>query len=192
MKKAYLAYGSNMSTEQMSWRCPQAKIIGTGILQNWRLMFKGDCPKVTTYATIEEWRGFKVPFVLWNLGKDEEEKLDRYEGYPKSYKKRYVEVEVNGEKYNALIYVKDDTLPVNIACEAYIEVLWEAYEKFGFDLEILEAARSFSEHHFRLAPPYIYKIDEHYYDAYKGDANGYDDDFDDDFDFDDEDDEDDE
>ena len=39
--KMYIAYGSNMDLEQMQSRCPDAELLGTGRLENWRLMFKG-------------------------------------------------------------------------------------------------------------------------------------------------------
>ena len=39
--KMYIAYGSNMDLEQMQRRCPEAELLGTGRLENWRLMFKG-------------------------------------------------------------------------------------------------------------------------------------------------------
>ena len=51
-KKIYIAYGSNMDLEQMRYRCPNAKMKGTGVLENWRLMFKGSL--TGSYATIEE------------------------------------------------------------------------------------------------------------------------------------------
>ena len=35
----YIAYGSNMVKEQMAYRCPGAKLIGTGYLPNHRLAF---------------------------------------------------------------------------------------------------------------------------------------------------------
>lgn len=41
MSRIYIAYGSNMDMEQMKFRCPDAQLLGTGILENWRLMFKG-------------------------------------------------------------------------------------------------------------------------------------------------------
>ena len=150
MKKAYLAYGSNMSEEQMAIRCPRAKIIGTSILQDWRLMFKGNTPLVTTYATIEQWQGYQVPFVLWDITRKHEMKLDLYEGVHKNcYYKKYIEVEVGDEKYNALVYVKDESEPVNIASQHYTVVLWEAYKKFGFDMKILGEAIKFSDERYR-------------------------------------------
>ena len=35
----YIAYGSNMVKAQMAFRCPGAKLIGTGYLPNHRLEF---------------------------------------------------------------------------------------------------------------------------------------------------------
>ena len=144
MGKAYLAYGSNMDVEQMKSRCPRAKIIGTGMLQDWRLMFKG-VHITKSFATIEEWQGWQVPFVLWDITRRHEMHLDLYEGFPKSYQKKYVDVEVDGQKYNAMIYVKDEGLPVNPPITHYAAVLWDAYEHFGFDLQILKDALKFSE-----------------------------------------------
>ena len=146
----YLAYGSNMSEEQMKIRCPRAKIIGTGTLKDWRLMFKGTEPLVTTYATIEQWQGYQVPFVLWEITRKHEMRLDSYEGVrSKCYYKKYIDVEVDGKKYNALVYVKDESEPVNIASQHYTAVLWEAYDKFGFDMKILDEAMGFSNERYR-------------------------------------------
>ena len=143
MKKAYLAYGSNMSTEQMAIRCPRAKVIGTGVLKDWRLMFKGVAP--LSYATIEKWEGYQVPFVLWELTRRNEMRLDLYEGYPGHYHKDYIEAEVNGEKYQAMFYAKDASEAVDICDTHYYVVLAEAYEKFGFDMSILKEAWNFAK-----------------------------------------------
>ena len=140
--KKYLAYGANMSTEIMAKRCPKSKLVGTGQLQNYRLMFKGTPPN--SYGTIEPWEGFSVPFVLWDLTPADEKQLDRYEGYPRVYQKHTVEVEVNGEKFSAMYYSKPDTQRVNPPCDHYVAVLWQAYERFGFDLAILQRALDFS------------------------------------------------
>lgn len=140
--KNYLAYGANMNVDMMAKRCTDAKLIGTGTLQNYRLMFKGEPP--SSYGTIEPWDGFEVPFVLWKISAADEKALDRYEGYPRVYQKHTVEVEVNGEKFKAMYYSKPENQRVNPACDHYVAVLWEAYEHFGFDLEILKRARDFA------------------------------------------------
>ena len=40
-KKYYIAYGSNLSVEQMAYRCPDAKIAGQAVLAGWELLFRG-------------------------------------------------------------------------------------------------------------------------------------------------------
>ena len=41
MSKYYLAYGSNLSVAQMAQRCPDAVYVGTAVLTDYRLLFKG-------------------------------------------------------------------------------------------------------------------------------------------------------
>ncbi len=51
--KYYIAYGSNLSIEQMKVRTPDAVIAGTGILKNWQLLFR-------MFATIGKCEGYSV------------------------------------------------------------------------------------------------------------------------------------
>ena len=39
-KRYYIAYGSNLSTGQMRYRTPDAKIAGTAVLTGWQLLFR--------------------------------------------------------------------------------------------------------------------------------------------------------
>ena len=50
MKKLYVAYGSNLNIAQMALRCPTAHIYGTGLLNNWELIYRGSM--TGSYATI--------------------------------------------------------------------------------------------------------------------------------------------
>ena len=43
-KKLYIAYGSNLNLKQMKYRCPTAKLIGKGVVENYGLQFKGMPP----------------------------------------------------------------------------------------------------------------------------------------------------
>ena len=61
--KYYIAYGSNLSIEQMKVRTPDARIVGTGILKNWRLLFR-------TYATIEKFKGFSFPVLVLKISRN--------------------------------------------------------------------------------------------------------------------------
>ena len=138
----YLAYGANMDADVMKKRCPDAKLLGTGRLIDWRLMFKGEQP--LSYATIEQWDGFSVPYVLWEISAADEKKLDAFEGYPTFYHKSAVAVDFLGESVWAMFYQKPEKEPVDAPSEHYVAALWKAYEDFGFDLRILKRARSFS------------------------------------------------
>ena len=142
----YLAYGANMDVEIMKQRCKGAKFLGTGILDDYRLMFKGIEP--SAYATIEQWDGFKVPYVLWEISTADEKHLDRYEGYPKFYQKHTVTIEFNGEKFLAMYYAKPEDIPVGQPMTHYIAVLDEAYRRFKFDYSILQEALRLSDEDF--------------------------------------------
>lgn len=64
-KRYYIAYGSNLNVQQMRWRCPGARIIGTSELQDYRLLFKGS--KTGSYLTVEPKKGCTVPVAVWDM-----------------------------------------------------------------------------------------------------------------------------
>ena len=78
----YIAYGSNMVREQMDYRCPDAKLIGTGYIAGARLEFY-------LHATVEKTGDMRnrVPVAVWEISAADEKRLDRYEGYPSYYVK---------------------------------------------------------------------------------------------------------
>ena len=101
------------------------------------------------YATIEEWQGYKVPYVLWEISMDDEKELDYFEGYPKSYLKHAVEIEFGGKKALAMYYAKPEEQAVGQPMTHYVEVLEEAYIRFKFNLAILDAALKFSDDYYQ-------------------------------------------
>ena len=140
----YIAYGSNLSIEQMKVRTPDAVIVGTGILKNWRLLFR-------TYATIEKCKGYSVPVLVWKISPQDEKNLDRYEGYPKFYGKKNLKLRVTSLKgkdlgvLTAMVYIMTDKA-VNsrsihpVPSKYYCSVLYEGYKRFGFDDKIFTEA----------------------------------------------------
>ena len=86
-KKYYIAYGSNLSVEQMAQRCPDARIVGQAVLEDWELAFHG-C------ATILPNKGKNTPVLVWEISAGDEKNLDIYEGYPNFYRKENMTVEV--------------------------------------------------------------------------------------------------
>ena len=136
MSRYYIAYGSNLSVEQMKHRTPDAKIVGTATLQGWRLLFKG-C------ATIEPKEGREVPVLIWEISDTDEKNLDRYEGYPIYYYKRELPVTVTPldggapMELTAMVYIMDEKHPFRMPSLYYYDVLHRGYRTFGFDLSLL-------------------------------------------------------
>ncbi len=142
--KYYIAYGSNLSIEQMKVRTPDAVIVGTGLLKDWRLLFR-------QFATIKKCKGYYVPVLVWKISPQDEKNLDRYEGYPRFYVKRNMKIAVtsldgqNLGDITAMVYIMTrkatDSRSINpLPSEHYYSVLDTGYKTFGFDGKILTEA----------------------------------------------------
>jgi len=138
-KKYYIAYGSNLSVEQMKERTPDAKIVGTAILYGWQLLFK-------VHATIEPNEKKNTPVLVWEISERDERNLDRYEGFPTYYYKKDLPVEVfplDGEEpktLTAMVYIMADGRRLAEPYPSYYKVLKDGYKDFHFPIHILEQA----------------------------------------------------
>lgn len=151
-KTLYLAYGSNLSLHQMDHRCPDAHIVGTAEIENYRLVYKGS--GTGNYATIEPAEGYKVPVLVWAISERDEHNLDRYEGYNEKgycfYTKEYMEVDVTDwmdetvDRKEAMVYIMDPKREYGLPSIYYENVLREGYRHFGFDKAILDEARDYT------------------------------------------------
>ena len=119
-KKLYAAYGSNMNLGQMAHRCPDAKKIGIGIIEDYELVFARN-----GYADISPKKSNFVPVVVWELTEECEQRLDVYEGYPKFYEKKNISVWMDGKRILMMVYCM--TSPYNqIRCapsKSYFETI---------------------------------------------------------------------
>lgn len=144
MKKYYLAYGSNLSLLQMSFRCPNAIPVGTATLKDYELLFKGS--STGNYLTVEKQEGSLVPLVVWEISEDDEKSLDVYEGFPEFYYKEEMEVEVkpflgeNTINVGAIIYIMHEDRLKGLPSQRYYDIVKEGYERFGFDVNTLNHA----------------------------------------------------
>ncbi len=138
-KRYYIAYGSNLSVEQMAHRCPDAKIIGTAVVDDYALLFKG-C------ATIEPRKGKQVPVLVWEISPSDEKRLDRYEGYPSLYYKKDMELTVRmagtdaSRELTAMVYIMDERCRFGTPTVYYYQVMEEGYKAFHFPEHILAEA----------------------------------------------------
>lgn len=141
--KYYAAYGSNLNIQQMAIRCPGAKPLGTALLKDWQLLFKGSY--TGSYLTIEKKKGSCVPLGIWQVDEFDEQKLDRYEGYPRFYQKFTCNVNVhlkNGKtsRKKVFIYAMPTTAQLGSPTAYYLDVCIKGYDDFGFDFKYLDEA----------------------------------------------------
>lgn len=148
-KRYYIAYGSNLNTMQMRMRCPTARIIGTGKIWDYRLLFKGS--KTGSYLTIEPAEGYSVPVAVWEVTPADEAALDRYEGFPRFYYKAEMTVKVTGIRSGAksrrtgFVYIMDESRNAGTPRRYYMDACRHGYKTFGFDTETLEEALRYSK-----------------------------------------------
>ena len=136
--KYYLAYGSNLNTAQMALRCPDARLFGVGYLNNYELIFHGS--RGNAHASIREKKGSKVPVAVWMISDRDERSLDCYEGFPRYYFKKDVDVVINGSAVTTMVYIMDEARGVNKPSPYYVDVIREGYSDMGMDPEYLDKA----------------------------------------------------
>lgn len=143
-KRYYIAYGSNLHLGQMRWRCPGARIVGTSVIPNYELLFKGSL--TGAYLTIERKEGGSVPVAVWAVTGADEEALDRYEGYPTFYYKTEMMLPVKGIKTGKIrerkvfVYIMHEERNLGLPTSAYYDTCLDGYRSFGFDRHFLEDA----------------------------------------------------
>ena len=138
-KRYYIAYGSNLSVEQMAHRCPDAKVVGMAAIPDWKLVFR-------VHANIEPCAGRVVPVLIWEISGRDERNLDLYEGYPSYYYKQDMAVTMTGldgknpREITAMVYLMNDGHPIRTPMKGYYVTLEEGYTRFGFNTHLLELA----------------------------------------------------
>lgn len=136
-KRYYIAYGSNLNISQMRMRCPGARIIGTSVINDYQLLFKGS--KTGSYLTIEPMEGASVPVAIWEVTEINEKALDRYEGYPNFYYKKEMTLDVKSIKTkkvrrrDAFVYIMHEERSLGIPSLYYVNTCIDGYRAFGFD-----------------------------------------------------------
>lgn len=137
-RRLYIAYGSNLNLGQMSQRCPTAKVAGTSVMKDWRLLFRGG--QTGAVATVERFHGSSVPVLVWQLQPQDEAALDRYEGWPHLYRKETLRIRLNGKTVDAMIYIMNEIRPYGLPNPYYIGTIRDGYIRAGFDIGILHKA----------------------------------------------------
>ena len=137
--KYYLAYGSNLNKEQMANRCPGAEPIGAALIHDYELVFRRG------FLTIEPHDGAAVPVGIWRISDENEKALDRYEGYPKFYRKEYFNIPFwmpndDGANEHCLAYVMNEGFLPEEPSYHYLETVYKGYNDFCLDCAPLDDA----------------------------------------------------
>ena len=132
----YLAYGSNLNTEQMSFRCPGAVIYDAATLQDYELVFRGS--PLGAFASIEPHPGGSVPVLIWEVSRQNIAALDIYEGFPLHYRKETLKCTALGREIHPFAYIMNETIgPYNLPSKTYFQTIYEGYKEFRFDTDTL-------------------------------------------------------
>lgn len=132
----YFAYGSNLNLNQMAKRCPNAVLVGKGILYGYKLDFR-------YYLSISRDDKSQVPIGIWEIDEADEKALDAYEGFDVGLYDKYKAVieDENGEPIEGLIYVmarnQYDIMPSDMA---YLRTCAEGYDDFNLEKKWLYKA----------------------------------------------------
>ena len=160
----YLAYGSNINLEQMAFRCPHSKVIGTAQIKDYELEFRG-------VATIVPKEGATVPILVWDLDKRDLPSMNRYEGYPRLYRQEKLDFQVDGKTQKGMAYLMNYGEKA-VPSRSYYNTILQGCRENRLDVSFLKQA-------FDNAVEYEnqkYEEDEDY-------DEDYDEDEDEDFDF---------
>lgn len=134
-RKKYIAYGSNLNLGQMAKRCPTAEVIGKGEIKDYELLFRGY--NGSAVATVEPKKGASVPVLIWDIGPEDERKLDIYEGYPRLYGKADLEVQTQDGCESIMAYTMNEGYSLGTPSDIYLNTIAKGYQDAGFDMDIL-------------------------------------------------------
>lgn len=132
----YFAYGSNIVIAQMAVRCPNARRLGTGILQDYRFRIDG-----RGFATVDRERGARVLGLVWHLTPADEASLDSYEEIPALYARAMLDIRQEDQCIPMLVYLSTDRMTGRPAPE-YLESIVRAAQLQEFNSAYLDELAS--------------------------------------------------
>ena len=123
----------------MGKRCPDARLSGTAVLDNFRFRINS-----RGVATVVATDGGEVHGVLWELNRSDERSLDEYEGVVSGlYRKETVSVLSKSGSVRALIYLAADE-GVGEARPGYMGLILAAARENRFPREYIEELAQWS------------------------------------------------
>lgn len=118
------AYGLNTNPRSMLERCPAARLVGPAWLDGYAFRWRG-------FADIELDPDMYTLGVLWEIGDDELEALDRFEGVPRHYTRQRVIISTLGDSHRGWAYMMANQGSEHEPTNAYREAVFEGYGQNG-------------------------------------------------------------
>ena len=113
----YFAYGSNMSKQRMLRRIPSARVVGTGYLNRWAVVFNKRSSDGSGKANLVEAEGAEAWGVLYEIELADFHRLHQLE---KGYQRQTITAfQPGGDLVEAETYVSDDLTNVPVAFDWY-------------------------------------------------------------------------
>lgn len=131
-KQLYIAYGSNINLEQMAYRCPHSRVVGTSEIKNYELEFRG-------VATIVPKENASVPVLIWELDERDLPVLNKYEGFPSFYRQEKMDFELDGKSYEGMAYLMNRG-EISPPSQQYYNTILQGYRENGLDESFLQKA----------------------------------------------------
>jgi len=131
----YFAYGSNLDTQQMRRRCPDAVRVDKLALKGYALVFRGP-------ADIIRKPGSVVHGAVYLISESDQFTLDIYEGYRKGapgeglYRKEYFGAKHDGRQIEVMFYVMNRK-GFRVPAPAYLATIEQGYKDWGLPLDAL-------------------------------------------------------
>ncbi len=131
-KQLYIAYGSNINLEQMAFRCPHIRVVGTSEIKDYELEFRG-------IATIVPNKGASVPVLIWEFDERDLSSLNRYEGWPRLYRQEKMSFELDGKACTGMAYLINYG-ELSPPSQQYYNTILQGYRENGLNEKYLQTA----------------------------------------------------
>ena len=133
VRSLYFGYGSNLHIAQMKRRCPDSVPMTAGCLPEKVLSF-------SNVLTIEDHKDYSTLGAIYEVSLADERNLDRYEGFPTTYSKRYTHMTLNGDRREVFYYVLNRPYRLDTPTARYYEIVEDGYLDWCLDIKHLEAS----------------------------------------------------
>jgi gamma-glutamylcyclotransferase (GGCT)/AIG2-like uncharacterized protein YtfP len=133
----YFAYGMNTNSQGMAGRCPAAVSFGRAQLVGHRFRFAGP-------ADVQRDRHSNAEGVLWDITDECLASLDKLEGYPYYYDRKWAVVKFDGTEHQALVYYMRPGNKNSQPSSGYFNTVLEGYEEHGVPTQQLWENVNFS------------------------------------------------